>query len=294
MIPGAATWAPFVSSKEMTVLTSKGEGWLMRLEIGCLLATALLSAPAHAQVTWQLGDQSWCDDYDGDSARYCEVRVATLPATGELEVDGGPNGSIDVEAWDGSEVEVEARVTANARSQERADEIAAAIELLAESGRIDSDGPRSLRREGWAVSYRVRVPRDTNLELDTTNGGIDVLGVSGDIDFSATNGGVTLAGLAGDVRGHTTNGGLRVELAGDRWTGSGMDVRTTNGGVTVVVPDDYSAELEVGTTNGGIDIDFPVTIQGRVGRRQLSTTLGDGGSRIRAVTTNGGVRVVRR
>ena len=264
------------------------------LSVGGLLMLALLAAPAQAQVTWQLGDQSWCDDYDGDSDRYCEVRVTTLPATGTLEVDGGPNGSIEVEAWDGSEVEVEARVTANARSQERADEIAAAIELIAESGRIDSDGPRSLRREGWAVSYRVRVPRSTNLELDTTNGGIEVLGVAGDIDFRATNGGVRLIGLSGDVQGRTTNGGLRVELAGDTWAGAGMDVRTTNGGVTVMVPDGYSAELEVGTTNGGIDIDFPVTIQGRIGRRQLSTTLGDGGPPIRAVTTNGGVRVVRR
>jgi hypothetical protein len=277
----------------MADFTNKGEGWLMRLQLGSLFAIALLAAPVQAQTTWQLGDQSWCDDYDGDRARYCEVRVTTLPSTGALDVDGGPNGSIEVEAWDGSQVEVEARVTANARSQERADEIAAAVELVAERGRIASRGPRSLRREGWAVSYRVRVPRSTNLELDTTNGGIDVLGVAGSIDFSATNGGVRLIGLAGDVRGHTTNGGLRVELAGDRWTGDGMDVRTTNGGVTVMVPDGYSAELEVGTTNGGIDIDFPVTIQGRIGRRQLSTTLGDGGSRIRAVTTNGGVRVVR-
>ena len=265
----------------------------MRLQIGSLIATALLAAPLHAQ-TWQLGDQSWCGDYDGDRARYCEVRVTTLAATGELEVDGGPNGSIEVEAWDGGTVEVEARVTANARSQERADEIAAGIELIAESGRIDSDGPRSLRRESWAVSYRVRVPRSTNLELDTTNGGIEVVGVEGDMEFSTTNGGVRLIGLAGDVRGRTTNGGLRVELAGDRWAGDGMDVRTTNGGVTVMVPDGYSAELEVGTTNGGIDIDFPVTIQGRIGRRSLSTTLGDGGAPIRLGTTNGGVRVVRR
>jgi DUF4097 and DUF4098 domain-containing protein YvlB len=267
----------------------------MRLQIGGLLMVALVvAAPARAQAQWQLGDQAWCGEYRGDSARYCEVRVTTLQATGALEVDGGPNGSIEVEAWDGNSVQVEARLTANARSQERADEIAAAVELIAESGRIAADGPRSLRRESWAVSHRVRVPRNTNLELDTTNGGIEILGVSGEIDFNATNGGVRLVDLSGNVRGHTTNGGLRVELTGDRWTGNGMDVRTTNGGVTLMVPDAYSAELEVGTTNGGIDIDFPVTIQGRIGRRQLSTTLGEGGSRIRAVTTNGGVRVVRR
>ena len=267
----------------------------MRLHIGgALMAALILATPASGQAQWQAGDQAWCDDYDGGSGRYCEVRTTTLPATGELDVDGGPNGSIRIEAWDGSGVEIESRVTANARSQERADEIASAIEVVAEDGRVFSDGPRSLRREGWAVSYRVRVPRDTDLQLSTVNGGIEVREISGDIDFRATNGGVTLVGLAGDVHGRTTNGGVDIELAGDRWTGEGMDVQTTNGGVTMTIPDGYSAELEVGTTNGGIDIDFPVTIQGRIGRRQLRTTLGDGGSTIRAVTTNGGVRVARR
>jgi hypothetical protein len=75
--------------------------------------------------------------------------------------------------------------------------------------------------------------------------------------------------------------------------GDGLDVQTTNGGVTVLVPESYSAELLVATTNGGFDIDFPVTIQGRIGR-QLRTSLGEGGSPIRVATTNGGVRLARR
>ena len=272
--------------------TWKGEGWLMRLHIGGVLALALAAAPVQAQ--WQAGDQSWCDDYDGGSGRYCEVRATTLPGTGDLEVDSGPNGSIDIEAWDGSQVEIEARVTANARSQDRADEIASEIELIAEEGLVEADGPRTGRRESWSVSYRIRVPRETDLDLRTVNGGIDIRDVAGDIDFRTTNGGVDLVALSGDVRGRTTNGGVDIELVGDTWQGGGLDVQTTNGGVTLVVPDGYSADLEVGTTNGGIDIDFPVTIQGRIGRRQLVTTLGDGGATVRAMTTNGGVRVARR
>jgi hypothetical protein len=44
--------------------------------------------------------------------------------------------------------------------------------------------------------------------------------------------------------------------------------------------------------NGGIDVDFPVTVQGRIGR-EFSTTLGRGGPLLRAATTNGQVRVSR-
>lgn len=161
------------------------------------------------------------------------------------------------------------------------------------SGRaIEADGPRTGRHEWWSVSYEVFVPHRSNLDLRTLNGGIKIADVEGDIQFHATNGGVSLSGLSGDVNGSTTNGGLRIELAGDAWDGDGMDVRTTNGGVKIDIPDGYSARLESGTVNGSVRIDFPITVQGRIDRR-IQAELGDGGKTIRAVTTNGSV-VIRR
>ena len=136
------------------------------------------------------------------------------------------------------------------------------------------------------------VPEQSNLSLETTNGGISIASVRGDIRFEATNGGIKLADVGGDVHGQTTNGGLDIELSGKEWRGEGLDVRTTNGGVTLEVPENYSAELETGTVNGSIEVDFPITVQGTIGRR-LTTELGDGGTRIRVLTTNGGV-VIRR
>jgi hypothetical protein len=50
--------------------------------------------------------------------------------------------------------------------------------------------------------------------------------------------------------------------------------------------------LETGTVNGGISLDFPVTVPGRIGR-SLDIELGEGGATVRAMTTNGGVRIVR-
>ncbi len=94
------------------------------------------------------------------------------------------------------------------------------------------------------------------------------------------------------MRGRTTNGGVAVELTGDAWQGDGLDVRTTNGGVQLAVPEDYSAHLEAGTTNGGMRFAFPIMVQGRLDRR-IAIDLGEGGRPIRVMTTNGGV-VVRR
>ena len=143
------------------------------------------------------------------------------------------------------------------------------------------------------MSYDVWTPRNTDLHLSTHNGGIAVADIEGRLDMTAVNGGIKLEGIAGDVHGETTNGPLNVTLDGDRWRGEGLDLRTTNGPVNVDIPDAYSARLETGTVNGGMRIDFPVTLQGTIGRH-ISTQLGDGGAPIRAVTTNGPVTIRRR
>lgn len=256
---------------------------------------ALLASPLHGQTRWVRSDQGWCEEARGDrdSDHFCEVLTATWPTTGRLEIDGGGNGGVSVEGWSRGEVEVRGKVWARADSPERAEEISAAVSVRDRGGRIVAEGPETGRHESWSVSFEVRVPWNTDLEIDTHNGGITVADVSGDIRFTAVNGGIHLTGVGGDVRGETTNGGLHVELSGDRWTGDGLDVSTSNGGIRLIVPQEYSADLTTGTVNGGIDVDFPVRVSGRLGHR-LHTTLGEGGPPVRVVTTNGGVRVSRR
>ena len=109
----------------------------------------------------------------------------------------------------------------------------------------------------------------------------------------AQNGGLRLREVGGDVRGFTQNGGLRIDLSGARWDGQGLDIETRNGGVRLTVPSNYSAELETGTVHGSVNIDFPMTIH--PGRQRLyKATLGLGGPKVRAITTNGGVTIERK
>ena len=79
------------------------------------------------------------------------------------------------------------------------------------------------------------------------------------------------------------------------WEGAGLDVQTSNGGVTLNIPEGYNAELTTRTVNGGFRSDYPMTIQGELSpRRGISTTLGSGGPPVNVRTTNGGVRITRR
>ena len=262
----------------------------LRVAFTFACAAALLAAPASAQRSDDpCRDAGWDDDY----YRTCDVREYTLPA-GPLTVDAGRNGGIRVEAWDRNEIRVLAIVSANARREEDARQLSTAVQVQAGSGRVSSTGPSTSGREWWSVSYRINVPRHNDLELNANNGGISIAGVQGTIRFETTNGGVNLRDLAGNVRGETRNGGLNVTLSGDRWDGEGLNVETSNGGVTLAIPEGYNAELTTRTVNGGFRSDIPMTIQGELSPRHgIQTTLGSGGAPVSVRTTNGGLRINR-
>jgi hypothetical protein len=226
--------------------------------------------------------------------QFCETRDLTMATTKSIAVDGRDNGGIVVHAWDRGETKVVAMIQARARTESAAQAIAKQITITTNGASVRADGPSTNHRgESWSVSYEIWAPRHTDLSLTANNGGISVDGIDAHVDLETVNGGLSLVDVAGDVRGVTTNGGVIAELAGDRWNGAGLDLRTSNGGVRLYIPATYSARLETGTVNGGIDIDFPITVQGSFGRR-FSTTLGQGGAPIRVVTTNGGVSIRRR
>lgn len=237
-----------------------------------------------------------CDRYYGDRDRetFCEVRDITIKApTRSLFVDGRENGGVTIYGWDKNEVLVKALVSASADSRSEAQAMAKDIRIETDGDRVRAAGPASRRYSNWGVSYEVWVPRKTSLDADTHNGGVSVEGVEGRMELRAVNGGISLRDVAGDIRAHTTNGGVSAFLDGSTWRGTGLDLETTNGSVSVDIPRGYNAELETGTVNGGMNIDFPVTVQGRIGRR-IATKLGSGGPRVRAMTTNGSVRIRER
>jgi hypothetical protein len=256
---------------------------------------ALAPTPATAQ---RAGDD-WCREqsWGDDRAGFCEVRELTLPTSGSLTVDASPNGGIKVEGAPRYDVQLRARVVATAATEERARQIAGLVRVQSSGDRIAAEGPSRSdglqQRESWSVSYELAVPMQMSLALKTTNGGIGIRDVEGKIEFTTTNGGVKLANVGGEVQGRTTNGGVDIELDGVSWRGEGLDVQTTNGGVRLSIPENYSARLEAGTVNGGLNSEFPVVTRGQR-PRDIEATLGAGGAPIRVRTSNGGVRITKR
>jgi hypothetical protein len=267
------------------------EDIMLRIFGGLTLFLLVACVPAAAQTPDS--ERNTCDGVSSDREYHCEMREDTLAGGNPLRVDASPNGGIRVRGWERNEVLIRSRVVAYADSEQDARRLASQVRIEAAGGEVRAQGPDRENDSYFVVSFELNVPQNANLTLKTVNGGITVRDLRGTVNFDAVNGGVRLENVGGEVRGETNNGGLTIDLTGDRWDGAGLDVETHNGGVRLNLPANYSAELETGTTNGGLNVDFPITVQGRIGKR-LNTTLGAGGPKIRAMTYNGGVVIRRR
>jgi hypothetical protein len=261
------------------------------------LAFASVFAPLASRAQNDERTQRWLRNCESngnyDRSSFCELRSITLRPESRISVDGRENGGVAFYGWDRNEVRVVAMIQVNADDDNQAAAVAKQIRINTSGGKIRAEGPQLRSRGSWSVSYDIYVPTRSNLDAVTLNGGVSARAVEGELDFQATNGGIRVEDVAGDVRGKTMNGGVSASLSGSSWRGKGLDLQTMNGGVSLTIPRGYNGRLETGTTNGGMRVDFPIVVQGVIGKR-IQTQLGTGGPLVRVVTTNGGVRVVER
>lgn len=238
--------------------------------------------------------ERWLDNCQNNSSsdgeHFCELRDVTIPTRSTLTVDGRENGGVAFTGEARRDVRVVAMIDAHGSSDADARNIAKNIRILTDGDRVRAEGPSQAHRQWWSVSFDVYVPRNSNLDAITTNGGIKAGNVEGSMHFRAVNGGIALEDVGGDIDARTVNGGVKATLTGTTWIGRGLDLTTTNGGVKLEIPRNYNAQLETGTLNGGMSIDFPVTVQANFSKH-ISAKLGNGGPPVRVTTTNGGVKI---
>jgi hypothetical protein len=183
-------------------------------------------------------------------------------------------GSIEVEGADVREVELVARKTIRAKSEDRLarakDEVKLEIRENAPDIEIFVDGPfrcndrggrglRFRRDPGYEVQYdfTLRVPRTAGLVLDTVlDGDIRVRNIEGAFEVHNVNGRVELEGMGGAGEAETVNGGVRVAFR--RAPAADCAFKTINGKVDLTFPEAPAADFKLKTFNGEAWSDFPV------------------------------------
>jgi len=106
------------------------------------------------------------------------------------------------------------------------------------------------------ADLEIQVPRRTNLELSTVNGGdIHVEGVEGELEVSNVNGAITLTAVGGSVVAHTVNGKVTAALARVS-AQKPMAFSSLNGAIDLTLPSATKANLKLQTDNGSAFTDF--------------------------------------
>src|SRR4029077_502038 len=115
-----------------------------------------------------------CRDNDGDGRliSHCEIKEQTLPASGAISVDSKTNGGISIKGWDRHEILVRAKIETRAPTQAEADSLAQQVRIETVGLNIHAEGPESRDNYQWYVSYEIFVPRQSDLNLTASNGGI--------------------------------------------------------------------------------------------------------------------------
>lgn len=217
------------------------------------------------------------------------------------------NGPIRVERASGNRVEVSAEkrwrrgnpsdVRIVQPSTSSGDVLICALwneESTCETDGIHSPRNRSNnnRNNDVSVHFVVKVPDGVRVDLNTVNGGLEVLGVSNEVVANTVNGSVVARSSGGPVRAKTVNGSITVAMGSLRGADE-LEYETVNGSVTLEMPSNFGAQLELSTVNGRVNTDFPITVVGTLSPRKLRGTVGNGSGHVRASTVNGSVTLRR-
>ncbi len=96
------------------------------------------------------------------------------------------------------------------------------------------------------------------------------------------------AGLADEAVAMTVNGSIHVAMA-SAGSADELEYSTVNDALTIELPDNFGAQLDLSTVNGWISSGFPITVSGALSSHRLRGTMGDGRTKLEASMVNGSI-----
>ncbi len=233
---------------------------------------------------------------------------------GALTIYGAPEGSITVEGWAKSEVEITADIELRANTEEELTRLAAVNTFSLDDDvnhlriltvgthdrkymkRVARDFPKNLLSMPWKIDYHVHVPAQTDLEIYAGNGKLSLADVEGAIRLSAGKCPTDLSLTGGDVDATIEGGPVTLHVPSRNWRGRGLILRLASGELNVELAPNFNGDINADVLHTGrIENTVPglaprertqateKTLQGRAGGggATLALTVVDGTLRIR-------------
>jgi DUF4097 and DUF4098 domain-containing protein YvlB len=255
----------------------------------------------------------------------------------DFQVAGTPDitlttfdGSIEIRAWDRSEVSIE--IEKRGSNKQAVDEIEVKATQSGNRITLEVRQPQGGAHFGFSASRSARVvasvPRQANVDAHSGDGSIEIERVTGKVKLDTGDGSVKATEIGGDLRAHSGDGSItldRVDGRIDADTGDGSitldgklegvrlrtgdgsirvragagsrmaddwDIHTGDGSVTIDVPDPFDADLDAHTGDGSVSVSS-VSVKGEVSKTTVRGQIGSGGRTLRVSSGDGGITISR-
>jgi hypothetical protein len=225
--------------------------------------------------------QDWSRHYQLDPGGVVEI----VNGNGPIEVVVGPPGVVDITAV------LEARAMSEARAKEILSKISLEESIVPDHIRVATAfTSRGRGPGGLDVRYKVSIPADARLEMTGNNGTLKAAGLRGPVKAMVVNGGIELTSMGGTIDAAGVNAHLSAKMS--EVTGP-VRLESTNGRISLEIPKNARATLNVRSVNGGITVSGLATVDEGTGRRirTLESQLNGGGPEIDVRVTNGRISI---
>ena len=188
---------------------------------------------------------------------------------GTVTLIAAPRGSVTVEGWSRDEVEVTAEIELKAPTEADLDQLAKVNSFVFDEDlnhvsvlttgthdraymkRAAKNFPKKLLNLPWKIDYRLRVPVNTDLEVNAGHGTLKLSGVEGALRLTATESDTALTLTGGTVTTTVTAGSITLTIPARSWRGAGADIRIASGTINVDLPAGFSGDIDADVLRTG-------------------------------------------
>lgn len=214
-------------------------------------------------------------------------------------------GDVIVTVWDKSEVYI--KVTGNENTEDKFD--------FTFNGSTDEVTVTAEKKNGWnwfsniSLKIEVKVPKNFNINANTSGGDIKIGGVNGGIYLKTSGGDIWGDRFEGNFFAHTSGGDINLFCSnakieantsgGDielEYTGinKGIELKTSGGDIDVRVPADFDAKALLRTSGGDVDCNLVMNNVTKLSETKIDANINKGGKPLIAITSGGDVTIYKK
>jgi hypothetical protein len=232
---------------------------------------------------------------------------------GTVTLIAAPRGSVTIEGWTRNEVELSADIEIKGPTEADLDQLAKVNNFVFDEDlnhlsilttgthdrtfmkRSAKNFPKKLLNMPWKIDFRLRVPINTDLEVNAGHGTVTLSGVEGALRISATESDTALTLTGGVVTTTVAAGSISFTIPARSWRGGGADLRIASGTINIDLPPGFSGDIDADILRTGKIVNTYDALQSRekpgITERTVRARAGAGGPFFKFTVGDGVVNI---